>query len=438
MPNSTPSDPNITLSSPRPSSGQDPHSPVIVVSQRPTECPQNHVLIKVDRFGFSANNVTYQALGEHPHFRYFDFHSAPESTDGNCSRKTHGLIPVWGFGTVIKSTHPKISEGERVYGYLAPTRYLLLPVSPNDVNKTAFYVPRPHLPADRRPYNQILRCNSDPHYTPTPVAEDLTMLYRPLFWTSYWCEDWLYSSQYRGGVSTILISSASSKTAFCLAYLVGKRIRRGEISPNTRIIGLTSKRNMGFTKKLGLYHEVFDYDSFTSVPAFQGNNHQRWLYIDVAGNDDLNKNIFAHFASPYTAKLAAVVALGMTNLSPSSSEVSSIEWSGNPFDATATVDPSNVASPFWPKVEQFFMPEWLEIRRHQIPIQEIFSRQNQAWKELMTDCLGWVELERVYGAENVKEAYGRLAKEGLGPDKGLIWSLWDEETEIPKPVLSRL
>ena len=48
---------------------------------------------------------------------------------------------------VIKSTHPKIEAGERIYGYLAPTRYLLLPVSPNDVNKFSFYIPRPHLPA---------------------------------------------------------------------------------------------------------------------------------------------------------------------------------------------------------------------------------------------------------------------------------------------------
>jgi len=30
--------------------------------------PLNHVLLKVDRFGFSANNVTYGMLGEDPHF----------------------------------------------------------------------------------------------------------------------------------------------------------------------------------------------------------------------------------------------------------------------------------------------------------------------------------------------------------------------------------
>jgi len=60
---------NITLASPRPSSGLDLNSPVLVTSAKPLYCPENHVIIKVDRFGFSANNVTYQALGEHPHFR---------------------------------------------------------------------------------------------------------------------------------------------------------------------------------------------------------------------------------------------------------------------------------------------------------------------------------------------------------------------------------
>jgi tRNA U38,U39,U40 pseudouridine synthase TruA len=54
------------------------------------------------------------------------------------SKKTHGLIPVWGFADVIESTHSGIQVGERVYGYFAPTRYLLLPVSPDDINKYYF------------------------------------------------------------------------------------------------------------------------------------------------------------------------------------------------------------------------------------------------------------------------------------------------------------
>ena len=254
------------------------------------------------------------------------------------------------------------------------------------------------------------------------------MLYRPLFWTSYWCEDWIHSSNYRSGVSHILISSASSKTAFCLAYLIGKRIRSGEINnKDTKIIGLTSKGNVDFTKRLELYHEVLDYDSFTSARYLQGGQDSRWLYVDVAGNADLNKRIHAHFASPYTGKLAANIALGLTNLQPSTTNNTTPKYLGtNPFNKSE--DANTSASAFRPREEFFFMPEWLDIRRHQIPILEIFRRQNQAWKELMEDCIGWVELKRVYGAAGVEKAYRKLSREGLGPDKGYIWSLWDEGT----------
>jgi hypothetical protein len=76
--------------------------------------------------------------------RYFEYHSCPTKRD--ISDKTHGIVPVWGFGTVVESTHPKVVKGERIYGYLAPCRYIVAPVSPSDVNKHAFYIPRPHLP----------------------------------------------------------------------------------------------------------------------------------------------------------------------------------------------------------------------------------------------------------------------------------------------------
>ncbi|KAF9555438.1 hypothetical protein CPC08DRAFT_642870 [Agrocybe pediades] len=436
---------NVTFASPRLSSGLDPNKPVLVTSAKPIHCPANHVLIKVDRFGFSANNVTYQALGEHPHFRYFDFHPAPSSQDGSISSKTHGLVPVWGFGIIVKSTHPKIDEGERVYGYFAPTRYLLLPVSPADVNKTSFYVPRPHLPADRRPYNQILRCRADPHYISSPQAEDMTMLYRPLYWTAFWCEDWLHSTNYRGGATRILVSSASSKTAFCFAHRVRKRISAGEISSTTQIIGLTSKKNIQFTKNLNLYHHVLDYDSFTTSGLLGGgssssgndsqSNNDRWLYIDVAGNPDLNHTIAAHFDDRLadTPTLVTTVSLGMTNLSPAASEASSIKWDEQSFKNGAESKRATER-----KVEQFFMPEWLEVRKHQLPISEIFSRQNQAWKELMTDGAQWVRLQRVYGPERVKNAYEALTREGLGPDCGLIWSLWDEDKVSNNIIQSRL
>ncbi|KAI9569907.1 hypothetical protein HD554DRAFT_2088536 [Boletus coccyginus] len=407
---------NLTICHPRLSSGKDPNTAVLAKSLVPAVLPANNVLIKVDRFGYSANNVTYQALGEVPHFLYFDFHEAPEAPESNVSPNTHGVTPVWGFGTVVASTLLAIHTGERVFGYFAPTRFLALSISPQDVNRYAFVVSRPHLPEDRRPYNQITRCSADPLYDPSPSVEDLTMLYRPLFWTSFWCEDWINTSQYRGGASRILISSASAKTAFCLAYLIRKRGSTSDSSSPTRqVVGLTSRKNLEFTKNLGLYDHVLEYDGFKTA-AVMNEPSQKWIYVDLAGNENLNSRVHNHFSNA-KLDLAGSVALGFTNLSPSSSG-SAAKWITNEFS------PHSASTAF----EQFFMPEWLARRRKQLSVGEITRLQKYAWSGLMQDCKTWgVAIRRVYGTQNVKKAYEEVVRSGIPPDQGLIWSMWEEE-----------
>lgn len=240
------------------------------------------------------------------------------------------------------------------------------------------------------------------------------MLYRPLFWTAYWFEDWIFSSAYRGATA-ILFSSASAKTAFCAAYLIGKRNSRGEANPKVKIVGLTSKGNIAFTKGLGLYDEVFEYGAFQ-----QGLEREKWVYVDVAGNADLNEKLSEHFRTPQSGQLITSISLGMTTLSPQSGPVSSLKWTTNTF-----MEPSEKG-----QFEQFFMVEWLNVRKHQLSLKEIFDRQHQAWTELMTDCVKWVRLERIAGADAVKKAYDHIASAGFSPDVGFIWSLWDNEGTV--------
>lgn len=256
-------------------------------------------------------------------------------------------------------------------------------------------------------------------YNPSPAIEDLTMLYRPLFWTSFWCEDWLFSATsppYRSA-KNILISSASSKTAFCLAYLVKQRLQK-ERGLRVQVVGLTSKGNMTFTKGLGLYDVVYDYDSLASI-SLAGHENGSWLYADVAGNDALNARVFAHF----DARLVAGIALGLTNLSPSAPDASSTKWVTNTFNGTSAPAPASAVR----ELEQFFMPEWLTLRRHQLALDVITSLQAAAWTGLMRDCAEWVKIGRVHGGYDVVEAYKRFGKAG-GPDIGWVWSLWEGES----------
>src|ERR1700735_218171 len=74
--------------------------------------PDEALLIKVDRFAFTANNITYAVAGDL--LKYWELFPAP----GN-----FGNIPVWGFGDVIASRHPGISEGERLFGYFSTAKH---------------------------------------------------------------------------------------------------------------------------------------------------------------------------------------------------------------------------------------------------------------------------------------------------------------------------
>lgn len=235
------------------------------------------------------------------------------------------------------------------------------------------------------------------------------MLYRPLFWTSFWAEDWLFTAPNKpyNGATTILISSASAKTAFCLAYLVQKRNH-----PDVKVIGLTSNKNLAFTRGLSLYSSVITYSDIES--NLDGSNGT-WVYVDVAGNDAINSRVLKMLGP----RIVRNVSLGLTNLSPSPQSTYVVPVSGvTKSPSTSTPTSSN-------PVEFFFMPEWLAERRQSLTASEIFKMQQAAWTALMRDCTRWVLMERTWGTESVRKAYAETVK-GVGPEKGMVWSLWDE------------
>lgn len=256
------------------------------------------------------------------------------------------------------------------------------------------------------------------------------MLYRPLFWTSFWCEDWLFhgfDQRYRG-TKRFIISSASAKTAFALAYCIKRRTAKESELSDVKVIGLTSKKNLEFTKNLGLYDSVFEYGSFPDNLGVSG--EEKWIFADVAGNDDLNNRILDHFvAAGAKDKLITAVQLGLTTLAPAAtSKAISVNLMTLPETKTTPSDAAAAPQDHELKLEPFFTVEWLTYRRaHSLTVAQIAVMQAEAWGALMEEGKNWVQLQRIYGAEKVKSEYARIGKEGLGPEIGQIWSLWDEE-----------
>src|SRR5581483_8964442 len=126
---------------------------------------EGEAVLTVERFGLTANNITYAKFGEA--MSYWKFFPAPEGW---------GRMPVWGFATVAESRAEGLPEGTRLYGYLPPSSELL--VVPARVNEHGFVDGSPHRAELPAAYNSYLRTDADPSYD--AGREDQQMLLRPL------------------------------------------------------------------------------------------------------------------------------------------------------------------------------------------------------------------------------------------------------------------
>lgn len=212
-------------------------------------------------------------------------------------------------------------------------------------------------------------------------------------------EDSLNETNYRG-LKNILISSASSKTAFLVAYRTLLRREAPGSNRKVKLVGLTSRSNLQFTRRLGLYDQVFAYDQVASISKVA--KVDNCLYIDVSGNQSLNESIARNITPKVT------IQLGMTSVE--GGNVGSVSGAKGNTD----------------KWEFFFMPEWLAVRVKQVGPKSLKEMQKVAWDQLMEDGPSWVKIETYSGEREVLEAYLKTLKGGASPDEGQMFTLWDK------------
>src|SRR5262249_45679350 len=151
--------------------------------------------------------------------------------------------------------------------------------SPAHVNESGFIDAAEHRAALPAVYNRYLRVDADPIYR--PGWEDQQMLLRPLFFTSYMIDD-LLADGLLSRANTVLISSASSKTATALAYLLARR-------EGVEVVGLTSPRSIDFAQEIGVYDSVVSYEDLGSLPDTPT------VYVDMAGDSELRRAVHERY-----------------------------------------------------------------------------------------------------------------------------------------------
>ena len=341
-----------------------------LIRERPIPQPgADEVLLRVDRVGMTNNNVTYARLGTA--LRYWDFFPTDEGW---------GRVPLWGFADVEASNVEGIEPGDRYYGYLPTSSHLVVKPGPANAGFRDVADHRSKLPGV---YNVYLAVASDPGYR--AEHEDLQILYRPLFITSFMLDDYLADNSFFG-TDTILMSSASSKTAYGTAFCIGMRGERPHLT------GLTSPGNIGFTQSLGCYDDVVAYDDVATIPA-----DTKATYVDVSGNPKLRRRIHEYFTH-----LVSDCAVGLTH-----------------DDASVDLGTDLPGPP----AKFFFAPDQIKKRRQDWGPGGIEERYGKTWAAFAPQAEKWVDVKVSHGNEELVKVWTEVLGGRVDPRTGHVISL---------------
>jgi Protein of unknown function (DUF2855) len=339
-------------------------------SGQDVELRPGQVLLSIEKFGLTSNNITYAMLGDN--MGYWNFFPAEAGW---------GRIPVWGYGVVARSNHAEIVEGECFYGYYPTSTHLVADLA--RVNSEQFI----DVSAGRRAlpevYNRYTRRRSGS--ISDPDGENLEVLLRPLLTTAYLLDDFLEQNGFFGA-HAIVLSSASSKTALGLAYLLSRRTDRPY-----KVVGLTSAANGDFVERYKFFDQAVPYDRVSSLPT-----EQPIVFVDLAGNGQVLRSVHRHFSD----QIKYSCRVGLTH------------WQSlSPDEALPGPQPT-----------LFFAPAQSDKRMQEWGPEVFRQRFERAWGELAEMASHCIAIVHGHGQEALRRVYLDVLAGRAKPEQGHVQS----------------
>ena len=184
-------------------------------------------------------------------------------------------MPVWGFADVTPSSVEQLEPGTRVFGYLPPSSELLVDAGAR--RRHGFIDAAAHRAELPPAYNSYRDGARRPRLRRRARGRADAAASAVLHLLA---DRRLPRDSDLFGAGTVVLSSASSKTASALAFLLSRR-------EGIDVVGLTSTRSAEFARALGVYDHVLAYDELDSLPA------GRAVYVDMAGDAAVREAVHA-------------------------------------------------------------------------------------------------------------------------------------------------
>ena len=328
------------------------------------------VLFQIDKFALTSNNITYAVAGDR--IGYWNFFSAENEM---------GIIPVWGFATVVESQSADIQVGERFYGFYPMASHLkVAPVKNSDFGFIDGAEHRRMLPAI---YNFYMRTTNDNVYS--QETENLQCLLRPLFTTSFLIDHFFADNDFFDS-QQIILTSASSKTALALAHLIYHRKKQQSNTP--KLIGLTSAKNKAFVEASGYYDEVFVYENYNKIEVVNS------AIVEFAGNHQLQYQLQTHLNN--SLKYNCLVGI--------------VDW-------------ENIRGE--EKLPQkgifFFAPTFAQEKQKEWGRAGFGNKLEIAWKGFIEEAEDWLNVKENTGMEALQEIYLKMLRGDFDAKDGYIF-----------------
>ena len=332
---------------------------------------EDEVLVKIERFAFTANNITYAVMGDH--LRYWQFF-APNGDNA----EQWGIIPVWGFAEVIESNNDEVPVGDRLFGYFLPANELV--IKPIRVKSTSLMdgsAHRSHLPPS---YNLYQRVNNEPGYD--RAHDNSRMLLAVLHLTAFCIQDLLKSNDWYGAEQVIIIS-ASSKTSIGLGY----GLMDDTDAPT--VIGLTSNRNLDFVQSIDAYDSVLSYDELEQIDASKPT-----VIVDMSANTDLLSRLHKHLGD----NMRFTSNVGLTH------------WD----------EPRQVEGIIRERSEQFFAPSQIQKLMKEWGAEEFNKQSIHYIMKCAAKTSTWLKVKELNGIEGLSAVYKDVCAGKIPADEGLV------------------
>jgi hypothetical protein len=333
---------------------------LVVEQDDPTaaECrPANHpalapgeVRLAVEKFALTMNSVTYVRLGD-GELPFLDAFPSPAG---------YARVPVWAFLRVIDSRNDGIAIGGRYFGFVSIGTHHTVAARHTSRGFVDTAPEHEFLPIWYRTFQRVAEPDE---------LDDRRAVFRPIFPASFNLAEFV-AGQAEDGVKSVVITSASSRTAIGLADLLARHA-------DLPTVGLTSAANLDFVAGIGCYDTLACYNELGSVSVLAPA-----VLVDFTGEHRRISAIYDRFPGA----LAHTALVGYTH-------------PGSVQQPPELTDPE-------PKI--FFTPAVEEQRVAEEGEHAFYARYHDAEQRFLESTTAWLTIRRQRGPAEIADVFRDL------------------------------